>query len=349
MSWSHPSFLWLLLSIPLLALFKFRFTLTKRIATANLLGTSLNLHREVQRVVLFLLILFFGILAVAEPKQPKNQSQQSETSGRQIVFLLDVSRSMLVDDLLPNRLGRAKQEILRAIPPLAGNELGLITFAGNAIIKSPLTVDYTFFSEAVELVDVNNGGRGGSLMGDALRLAMDQLFKESQKGFQDIILLTDGDDQESYPLDAAKKVADWGGTLIIFGLGKESPSPIPESESTEDFVEYQGKVVYSGVNHELLQKMAKMTDYGRYIEVSEGSFDLAGIYHAVTEGRGELKTGTSSLNSYRSYGGILVALMALCSLLFALFELGLIPSRSPQKTKQSQKEVSQNENKGRNL
>ncbi|MDH3392340.1 MAG: VWA domain-containing protein, partial [Desulfobulbaceae bacterium] len=173
---------------------------------ANLLQkiVSVNPVRRRWKTILILASFFLLIIGLARPAWNLQQTTVKRT-GRDVVFVIDVSKSMLAEDLAPNRLERAKLAIADVIDTLDGDRVGLVAFAGTAAIKCPLTLDYGFFRMMLENISTDSIARGGTLVGDAIRLVLDQVLDSQEKQFKDIVLITDGEDHESFPLDAAKE------------------------------------------------------------------------------------------------------------------------------------------------
>src|SRR5262245_10354754 len=126
-------------------------------------------------------------------------------SGRDVAVLLDVSRSMLAEDLKPNRLERAKIAVRDLLDAAQGDRVGIIAFAGSASVRCPLTTDYSFARLALDNLSPETVPLGGTLIGDAIRAALDDLFKDGQDRFRDIVLITDGEDHDSFPVQAASE------------------------------------------------------------------------------------------------------------------------------------------------
>ena len=204
--------------------------------------------------------------------------------GRDVVFVLDVSKSMLADDLKPSRLERAKLAIEDCLDVMDGDRAGLVVFAGTAVVKCPLTMDYGFFRMMLDDVDVNSVSRGGTMIGDALRKVMDEAFDDQEKQFKDVVLITDGEDQGSFPVEAAEKLAERGMRLIAVGLGDETAGTsimAPDEDGRRHVVKYKGEVVRSKLDSETLRQMVAKTRDGRYLPVATSDFDLGGVYTAL--------------------------------------------------------------------
>ena len=232
--------------------------------------------------VLIICAVLFIILALTRPSW-NQQTRTVEKRGRDVVFLIDVSQSMLADDLIPNRLERAKLAIKDAVLTLDGDRVSLVAFAGTAVVKTPLTNDYSFFISSVDRLSVGSVSRGGSLIGDAIRYTNETVLDNSAKAFKDIILITDGEDQESYPIEAAMESDKKGIRIIAIGLGDENKGrriPI-ETENGTQFVTFNGEEVWTKLDAVTLRKIAGATEGGQYLNVSTGTFDLAEIYGSL--------------------------------------------------------------------
>ena len=204
-----------------------------------------------------------------------------ERQGRDVVFIVDVSKSMLAEDLAPNRLERAKLEIRDCIEQLQGDRVGLIAFAGTAAVKCPLTLDYGFFRMMLEGISTDSIARGGTLIGDALRKAMDEVFDDQQKKYKDVILITDGEDHDSFPVQAAEQAGEQGIRIIAIGLGDENEGrriPVTDAGGRKTFLKHDGQEVWSKLDGETLLKMVNATDGGKYLPVATGAIDLGEVY-----------------------------------------------------------------------
>jgi Ca-activated chloride channel family protein len=277
--------LWLLPALAGLWLYSgYRRTAALDRFAANPLLQQLNdqLHPGKRRWKQALLIaaVAFVILGLSRPAW-NPQPQIVNRQGRDVVFIVDVSKSMLAEDLAPNRLERAKLAIRDCLEGLDGDRVGLIAFAGSSVVKCPLTLDYGFFRTMLEEIGPGEISRGGTLIGDALRKALSEVFDEQDKEFRDIILITDGDDQESFPLEAAKQVGEAGIRIIAIGLGDENQGqriPVTDAQGRKSFLTYQGEEVWTKLDASTLRDVAAATPDGKYLNVATGAFDLNAIY-----------------------------------------------------------------------
>ena len=229
-----------------------------------------------------LVVAGFAVLVIGLARPAWNPiPQEVVRRGRDVVFLLDVSRSMLAEDLAPNRLERAKLAILDAIDRLEGDRVSLVAFAGSASVKCPLTLDYGFFRMALEDISPTSVARGGTMIGDSLRKVLQEVFDEQQSQYRDIVLITDGEDHESFPVEAAEAAGGRGIRLIAIGLGDENVGrriPVSNSNGEIGFLKYKGEEVWSRLDANSLRQMAAATPGGRYLNVATGAIDFGDVY-----------------------------------------------------------------------
>jgi len=247
---------------------------------ARQLASSFSPGRAVARIVIILAAAVLIIFALARPAWNRREIQVKR-SGRDIVFLLDISRSMLAQDVRPNRLERAKIAIRDVVSSLHGDRVALVAFAGTPIVRCPLTTDYGFFRLTLDDVNVSSVDRGGSMIGDAIRLALSEGFDSEPAKFRDIILLTDGEDQGSFPVEAASQAGELGVRIITVGLGdpdKGSIIPVTDENGKQVPLKYKGETVRSRMHGDLLHKMALASRDGRYLPVGTGNVNLDEVY-----------------------------------------------------------------------
>ncbi|HEY3319498.1 MAG TPA: VWA domain-containing protein [Planctomycetota bacterium] len=205
--------------------------------------------------------------------------------GADLYVLLDVSKSMLSEDVPPSRLGRAKADVSTLLNRLKGERVGLIAFAGKAAVKCPLTTDYDFFRHILDETDPRSAPLGGTAIGDAIRKALEVFPAEAERD-QAVLLITDGDDQNSYPREAASAAAEKHVTIFAVGLGDaDQGSRVPEEKGgAKTFIEYEGKQVWSKLDNTLLKDIALQTG-GIYVPAGTKSYDLGELYDHYLKGR----------------------------------------------------------------
>ncbi len=266
------------------------------------------------------MLLFLGLcLLVPALMRPVSNPRlkTTEQEGRNIVFVVDVSKSMLAEDLVPNRLERARYDILNSLGDLAGNRVALVAFSGFPVLKCPLTMDYSYFASAVEELGPSSVSRGGTNLGDAVRVVMDNLFDPEDRKAMDIILITDGEDQGSFPVESASRAGKEGVRIIAIGLGdQEAGVSLPTDES-----------VISKADMKTLRAMANASRDGWAVEVQRGKVPIGRILQNIRM-RGEAavkgKTGAYSYDEhYRWFlvPGIILIMLSL------LWETGILQRR----------------------
>ena len=219
------------------------------------------------------------ILALMRPQWGISYEKLPQV-GAQIMVCLDVSRSMLAEDVAPNRLDRAKAEINELLKLLDGDQVGLIAFAGKATVLCPLTTDFGFFRLILDEASPRTIGRGGTRLEEPIRKAVAG-FGEAADLSRVVLLITDGDDLDSYPMEAAKEAREKGIRILTVGFGDESGSKIALTDPRTGLKSYindtRGQPVVSRLNGELLREIALTTE-GAYIPAGTGSLDLADIH-----------------------------------------------------------------------
>jgi Ca-activated chloride channel family protein len=221
------------------------------------------------------------VLALMQP-QWGIQRHDTLRRGRDLMILLDVSRSMLAEDVVPNRLERAKldiKDLVQAVQQAGGHRLGLVAFAGRASLQCPLTHDYAFFLQRLNTIGPDTVTRGGTRIGDAIRRALEG-FATLAHNAKDIILLTDGEDHDSLPLEAAQAAAEQQVTLYTIGLGDASTGariPLQDAGGQRTYVHYEGQEVRSRMRADLLLEMALLTG-GAYIPAGTRPIELDRLY-----------------------------------------------------------------------
>jgi Ca-activated chloride channel family protein len=271
--------------VPALAIFvyitdrKAKKALISMSALSDQLSTS-DWGRRRLKALLLLAALFFIVIAAVRPgwnPQPTLVHQE----GRDVVFVVDVSRSMLARDLVPNRLERAKLAIHDALSVLEGDRVAVVAFAGSATVVCPLTRDYGFFKWAIESLTPGSVDSGGTLIGDAIRKVTSDVFDPLEKRYKDLILITDGEDQESFPVEAASVAGQQGVRIIAIGLGDDtrgSRIPVTDSSGNTTFLNEKGQEVWTRLRPDILRQVALETPGGKYLHAATGVFDLGEIY-----------------------------------------------------------------------
>jgi uncharacterized protein YegL len=242
------------------------------------LTAKASMTRIAIKLGLVFLALFFGTCALMRPQAlDETELVVSSNTEADVMFVLDTSRSMLAEDTAPTRFARAKAEIGQLVDRLEGQRVGLIAFAGRAASMCPLTPDHSFFRTVLGTVDTRSAGRGGTKIGEAIKVALRSF--PSGPGAKLIVLITDGDDQDPYSEEAAKLARDAGVKIVAVGLGSEAGSQItltdPQTGAKTSLM-HEGKPVISKLNGDQLRKVAAITE-GAYIPAGTSAIDLDSI------------------------------------------------------------------------
>jgi Ca-activated chloride channel family protein len=216
-----------------------------------------------------------AILALAlAAARPSVRTQPSATIPKtgDIVFLLDVSRSMLADDVAPTRLARAKALIGEAARAAHGQRLALVAFAGGQSVECPLTVDHAFFLETLAAASRDSIPRGGSLLGDAIHFALEQVFDDVVRDRRTLVLLSDGGDPDPSAISAAGDAAFRDIRLVTIGIGSEDRGAlVPQSATDPTPVIFQGQPVRTRLNAATLRGIAAAGPRGIYLPEMEAA------------------------------------------------------------------------------
>lgn len=250
-------------------------------ATANLveaLTPEASLGRLWVKASLVLTALVLLTAAMIDPRWGVYY-QDVRQRGIDVFVALDVSKSMLAEDVSPNRLERAKQYIRDILDAAGGDRIGLITFAGTTSLKCPLSIDYGAVRMMLDDIDVQSAPKGGTLIGDAIRTACES-FTDEVKGYKAIVVFTDGEDHDSYPVEAAREAFDkLGARVYMVGLGDSNEGArIPVIvNGVRRFLEYEGQQVWSRMNPAALAEIA-LAGGGAAIPAGTARVDMGAQY-----------------------------------------------------------------------
>ena len=292
MRFGAPEYLWLLWLGPALAVllwlaYRLRARARIRFADQSLLDrllTGYSPRRRAIKAVLLVAAILLVAFALARP-QFGEKMVFLKRRGIDIVVVLDTSRSMLARDMRPDRLSKAKQEIYGMLERMEGDRVGLVCFAGEAIIQCPLTLDYNAAQVLVDAVDMYSVGRPGTAITEAIRKGIG-MFEASEKKFKVVLLITDGEDHEGDVEAAAEEARQAGVIIHAIGIGSPSGEPIPEIDLQGNVTGFkkdrEGRVVLSKLDEYTLQKIALTTE-GTYFRASAGELELDRIYDEISQ------------------------------------------------------------------
>ncbi len=274
MNFAYGHVLWLLLVIPaaLVVFFLWAMRERQRLMTqfiqARLLPglvSGVSPARIKARFALVTISVASLLVALARPQWGFTW-QESKQKGLDIVVAIDTSKSMLAEDIAPNRLQRAKLAALDLMQQAKSDRLGLVAFAGGAFLQCPLTIDDNAFKQSVETLDVNIIPQGGTAVAEAINTAMGA-FKEGDN-FKVLVLFTDGEDNDENAVAAAEAAAKEGMKIFTIGIGTPEGEilRIKDAKGRTDYLrDSDGNAVKSRLNETLLQQIAGATEGGFYL------------------------------------------------------------------------------------
>ena len=288
--------LWILPAMLLLAVYSFRKKdqLLRLFADTELWDRLMpDVHRR-RQTFKFLLLLAAVALLLTSLLRPRwgFHWEEIKRKGVDLIVAIDVSESMLAEDIQPNRLERAKREITDLVGMLQGDRVGLVAFAGAAFLECPLTLDYGAFRIFLDYLDTELIPVPGTAVGEAIQTAI-RSFSTERRASKAIILITDGEDHPGEAEKAAEAAKEKGIRIFTIGIGSEDGAPIPLRGGKGDFKkDRKGQVVMSKLQETALQKIALATG-GSYVRSVSGDMDLKKIYEGEIRGKmeaGELKS-----------------------------------------------------------
>lgn len=261
---AHPELLYLLIVIPLLIVFYVVMVGKKKKAIAEFgnpellkpLMPLLSFKRGTWKFVMLMFALVFVILGAAGP-QFGSKLQQVKKKGVELVIALDVSNSMMAQDIKPSRLEKAKMAIARMVEKLSDDKVGLIVFAGDAYVQLPITTDYSSAKLFLSNITTDIVPVQGTAIGSAIDLAARSFTPETETS-KAIIVITDGENHQDDAVAAAKSAREKGINVHTIGMGLEQGGPIPEKGRPGEFMkDGNGNVVVSKLDEKTLQEIAK--------------------------------------------------------------------------------------------
>jgi Ca-activated chloride channel family protein len=292
LKFENPEFLHLLWGVFVL-LFFFIWVVKHKNKLVNHFGKMESLQKMMKqysvrkrnlKFSLLILSYVFFIVAFANP-QIGTKLEDVKREGVDIIVALDVSKSMLAEDIKPNRLQKAKHELSQLIDLLQGDRIGLVAFAGIPHVQCPLTLDYSAAKLFLGIIDVDLIPQPGTAIGSAIDASI-KAFNSEERKHKVLILITDGEDHETDPLDAAKLAEQHGVKIYAIGIGSQQGVPIPEYDrygrSTGFKKDKQGGVVTTKLDILTLQKIAFQTG-GKFYQASSGEAELDEIYKEIAE------------------------------------------------------------------
>lgn len=287
----HVEFLYGLIGVPIFLVFYrlyryWRRKMLKQIGDANLVNELIPYASSKKSAArFFLMILAYSsiIVALANP-QIGTKLEEVKREGVEIIIAVDLSNSMLSEDIKPNRLERTKQSILKLIDKLNNDKIGIIGFAGKSFLQLPLTTDYSAAKLLTTTLSTELISTQGTAIGSSIELAISS-FSKSDKRNKALIIMTDGENHEDDALGAAKDAVKSGIIIHAIGVGTVNGGPIPISESGNGIVfkkDVDGATVISKLNQTVLEEIAQ-TGGGKFIRSDATDPDLASLVESLSK------------------------------------------------------------------
>jgi len=286
MKYGNPQYLHFLWLVPVIFFFFIYTFKQKRKALETFADSSIikklipNVSVKKQRVKIALILigLVFLIFTIARPQFGK-KGVILKREGLDIIIAIDTSNSMLAEDIKPNRLTRAKFEIVGLLDKLDGDRVGLLAFAGDSFVLCPLTLDYSAAKMFLDILDTDIIPEQGTNLSSTILKAIDSFIQKEQK-YKVLIILTDGEDTLGDPIDAVKKANGAGIRIYPIGIGSFKGEPIPIKDQYGNVSGYKrdskGEIVMTKLNEGVLENIARSTG-GKYFRVTSGGIELEKI------------------------------------------------------------------------
>ena len=265
--------------------FQHKKRLLKRLGDEELIArltASVSRKKQIWKAILIIFAFSFLVFALTDP-QIGTKQEEVKREGIDIFIALDVSKSMLAEDIPPSRFEKSKHEISNFIERMQGDRVGLIVFSGLAFVQCPLTLDYSAAKLFLEDIDIGIVPQPGTAISEAIKTAQ-RSFVVKELKHKVLILITDGEDHEGDPLEAAKEAAKDGVIIYTVGIGSPQGAPIPEYDRFGNRIGYKkdrnGQIVTTKLDIATLEKIAFETN-GKFYISTTGETELDKIYDDI--------------------------------------------------------------------
>ena len=301
----HIEFLYVLAAIPVMILFyfllmKWKKDAMKKIGDPPLVKQLIQGFSSALFTAKFILILLgfaFCAVAVADLVKPEG-TQKINRKGIDVMIAIDVSNSMLAEDIKPNRLERAKQLVSKIIDKLSDDKVGIVIFAGKAYLQMPLTTDHSAAKMYLSSVSTDNVPTQGTVINQALKMSY-AAFNTKEKKYRAIILISDGEDHDEDAIKVTKRLAEEGIMVNTVGIGSPQGAPIRDIETNDYKKDESGNTVVSKLNEEELKSIAQNGN-GLY-QLFSGADEAADNLQRKLSTIGQTTLTGSSFGVYKNY------------------------------------------------
>ena len=317
--------LWWLITIPVFVIAYIIYTKRKSRQLAEfgdselmaLLMPDASKNRPVWKFCLLIVALILLIVAAARPQYGQKE-KTIKRQGIEVMVALDISNSMLAEDVVPNRLDRAKQMLNKMIDNMVDDKVGLVVFAGEAFTQLPITCDYVSAKMFLNTITPSMIQTQGTAIGAALQTAITSFGTQDSEAGRAIILITDGENHEDDAIAAAKQAHELGIQVFVIGIGKPEGSPIPKPGTNDYFKDRSGQVVVSRLNEEMCQQIAQAGS-GIYVRCDNTNTAMRALQQELDRiATSELETTVYADYNEQYQSFVLIALMLLVIEFFIL-------------------------------
>lgn len=324
---ANPDYLYFLLVLPVVVLL-WVFNRLRQKRALNRFGESAMVAkltpessdvRAVLKLCIQLLVLAGGVIMIARP-QFGSKLESVNKEGVEIIIALDVSNSMLSEDIQPTRLERAKQSISRLIDQFVDDKIGLIVFAGDAYTQIPVTSDYLSAKMFLSTVGPDVVSKQGTAIGAAIDLGI-RSFSPNNKESKALIIISDGENHEDDPVAKAREAAEAGVVIHTIGIGSADGAPIPIfTNGKRDFLkDIEGNTVISRLDEKTLQEIASIAG-GNYVRASNSNIGLNDIFSNIKNMNSQETEGITYTEYNEQYQFFTAAMIVLLLIDFLIMD-----------------------------
>lgn len=325
----EPTYLYLLLLLPLLAALFLYSNYRRRKAIkkfgdpelmAQLMPDASKYRPDVKFWIVFVAIGLFAVL-LARP-QFGSRLETVKRQGIEVIIALDISNSMLAEDVQPSRLQKAKRLVSQLVDKMENDKVGMIVFAGDAFTQLPITSDYISAKMFLETIDPSLISKQGTALGAAINLST-RSFTPMEGVGRTVILITDGENHEDGALEAAKAAVGKGIQINVLGVGMPEGAPIPIPGSNDYRRDREGNVVVTKLNEQMCQEIAQVGQ-GIYVRVDNSN----AAQNAITKEINKLAKADVETQVYTEFNEQFQAI-AWIILLLLLVEMLILERKNP--------------------
>ena len=335
--YDNIEYLYLLILIPIIIAAMFLYSRWQKksikqfgdkILLSELMQSHSILRKKIKNLAIILSIIFL-IIGLSNP-QIGTKMEEVKREGVDLMIAIDLSYSMMAEDIKPNRLERAKQAISRLIDKLEGDRIGLVVFAGEAYIQLPITTDYSAAKLFLSTVNTSIMPTQGTKIGNAIDLCIKSFDSENAQS-KAIIIITDGETHDEKAIESAKNAQEKGIYIHTLGMGLSKGGPIPIYNKFGNITDYrkdrEGNTIITKLNEQLLQQIAK-EGMGTYVRANNSKSGLSLLFDEINKME-KKEIGSMIFTAYKDRFQIFLGI----ALILLLFDLLLLQRKTKWNSK----------------